>query len=93
METNLIGETLDMSLYSSARYECEIIRGTTVIANGHVWLENLNGVGRARVGVFSQSHGVTFTASTSGTVAQLRAAASSGAGAGTIKLTRRLVPA
>lgn len=90
--TNLVGETVNFILYSSARYECEIIRGTTVISSGPLYLENLNGTGRAKVGVFSQSHGVTFTVTTAANVGQLRAALSADFGDGTIKLSRRLVP-
>ena len=91
-ETELEGQDMDLADYSSARYECEIIRGTTVIASGHVFLENLNGTARARAGLFTQNHGVTFGVNQVGTVATLTAAASTGPGNGTIMLQRKLVP-
>lgn len=91
---DLVGETVDMSLYSSAKYDCEIIRGTTVKAGGQIEVQNLNGTARVLTGVFltEEAHGVTFSVSQVGLVAQLRAETSSGPGAGTIKLSRRLVP-
>lgn len=93
--TDLEGETLDLSDYSSATYEVEIIRGTTVISNGTIRVQDLNGTGRVMIGEFNSttSHGVTFTVSQAGTVVQLKAAASSGPGNGTVKLSRRVVPA
>jgi hypothetical protein len=93
--TNLIGETVDFALYSSAEYEAEIIRGTTVIVNIPLAVQNLNGTGRVvmGVGLTEELHGVTFTVSQVALVAQLKAATSSGPGAGTVKLRRRLIPA
>lgn len=93
--TNLTGETVDFASYSSALYDVEIIRGTTVIANGQIAVQNLNGTGRVKTGMFmaGEAHGVTFSVSQSGMVAQLKAALSTGPGNGTIKLARRLVPA
>lgn len=91
--TALTGETVDFALYSSAVYDAEVIRGTTVIASGRVYVENLNGTGQVRVGIFTQNPGVTFSLSQVALVATLRAAASIGPGDGTIKLSRRLVPA
>jgi hypothetical protein len=90
---NLTGETVDFATYSSALYECEIIRGTTVISAGHLSVQNLNGTGRVVTGSFMSTtpHGVTFTVSQAGTVCQLRAATDTGAGAGTIKLRRNLI--
>lgn len=92
--TDLSGETVDFALYSSAIYEVEILRGTTVIANGRLAVQNLNGTGRVVTGAFmaAEAHGVTFSVSQATLVAQLRAATSTGPGAGTIKLSRRLVP-
>lgn len=92
--TDLDGETVDFELYSSALYDVEILRGTSVIANGQIAVQNLNGTGRVVTGAFmaAEAHGVTFSVSQSLLVAQLRAATSSGPGAGTIKLSRRLIP-
>jgi hypothetical protein len=90
--TALTGETIDFDDYSSAIYDAEIVRGTTVIANGQVFVQDLNGTGQIKVGVFTQNPGVTFSLSQVGTVGTLRAAASSGPGNGTIKLSRKLVP-
>lgn len=91
--TDLTSETVDFALYTSANYEVEIIRGTTVIANGPLAIQNLNGSGRVSTGLYltHESHGVTFTVSQTGMVAQLRAALSAGPGDGTIKLRRELV--
>ncbi len=44
--TDLEEQTVDFALYSSAKYECEILRGTTVIAGGPIEIQNLNGTGR-----------------------------------------------
>ena len=86
--TPLSGATLDISVYSSCVYGVEIIRGTTVIANGQIAVQGLNGTGQVSAGEFmAQSpHGVTFTVSQVGTVVQLLAALTSGPGNGMIKL-------
>lgn len=93
--TNLTGITVDLSSYSSALYNVEIKRGTTVISVGQIAIQNLNGTGRVVTGLFmaNEQHGVTFSVSQVGTVVQLKAATSSGPGAGTIKLSGILVPA
>jgi hypothetical protein len=92
---NLAGETLDSTAYSSNFYECEIIRGTTVIANGWIALQFLNGTARVIIGgmLSDVDHGVTFSVSQASTVAQLKAALDSGAGNGTVKLRSNKVPA
>lgn len=92
---DLTGETLDLELYSSAFYDAEITRGTTVIANGQFAIQNLNGTARVVEGVFiaNEAHGVTFSVTQADDVAQLRAETTSGPGAGAVKLTRRLAPA
>lgn len=92
--TDLTGETVDFAVYSSALYEVEIIRGTTVISSGRIAVQNLNGTARVVTGLFlaDEAHGVTFSVSQAALVAQLRAALDTGAGNGTIKLSRRLVP-
>lgn len=91
--TDLAGETLDLDEYSSAIYNVEIIRGTSVISNGVMAIQSLNGVGRVVLGLFmaEEPHGVTFSVTQSLTVVQLKAALDSGAGNGTIKLSRRLI--
>jgi hypothetical protein len=91
--TALTGETVNFASYSSALYEVEIIRGTTVIANGHLAVQNLNGTGRVKTGMFMTdiAHGVTFDVSQAGQVATLRAACSTGPGSGTVKLRRHLI--
>lgn len=93
--TDLSGETIDFASYSSAYYHVEILRGTTVIANGNITIQDLNGTGRVLTGQFicDEAHGVTFSVSQASTVAQLKAALDSGAGNGTIKLSRRLFAA
>jgi len=93
--TALSGEVLDLSAYSSVEYMCEIIRGTTVIANGMFSVQNQNGTARVVSGGFraEESNGITFSLSGALASTQLNAAADTGAGNGTIKLSRRLVPA
>ena len=93
--TDLSGETFDFAIYSSGQYHFEIIRGTTVISSGFLAVQNLNGTGRVVEGLALglEAHGVTFSVSQVGTVVQLRAALDSGAGDGTIKLSRRLISA
>ena len=90
---DLVSQTVDFSKYTSAVYDVEIIRGTTVIANGQIAVQNLNGVGRVKTGMFlaGEAHGVTFSISQVGMVAQLRASCNSGPGNGTIKLSKQLV--
>lgn len=90
--TDLTDETVDNTVHSSAEYQFEIIRGTTVIANGEFTLQSANGTWRISLGAYrGDTHGVTFTVSQATTIAQLRAALDSGAGDGTLKLSRRRI--
>lgn len=93
--TDLTDETVDADDYSSAFYIAEIIRGTTVVSTFQFALHDLNGTWRLVTGasLSTTPHGVTLTISQTTTVAQLRAALDSGAGNGTIKLTRLLFAA
>ena len=89
--TDLSGESFLSATYSSVDYDFEIIRGTTVNANGTFSLQKQNGSWRISLGPYrGDIHGVTFTLSGT-TTQQLRAALNSGAGNGTIKLSRRLI--
>jgi hypothetical protein len=87
--TTLTAETIDSTVSSSRIYEVEIIRGTTVISNGRIWLQDLNGTWQVELGVFSGVHGVTFSVTQVTTVGTLQAALDTGAGNGTIKLSQR----
>ncbi len=90
---DLGGETIDSDEYSSGILEYEVIRGTTVIANGRLSMQCLNGTWRVETGSYEGDlHGVTFSVTQATTVAQLQAALDVGAGNGTIKISRRLVP-
>ena len=91
--TDLSSETVDGASYTSAVYEVEIVRGTTVLANGRLAMQYVNSTWRVVEGGFiaNEAHGVTFSVSQAGRVGQLRAALDSGAGNGTLKLSRRLV--
>lgn len=91
--TALTGETLDMALYSSALYDVEILRGTTIMATGPIAIQNLNGTARVLTGMLLtlEDHGVTFDCSQVGLVATLTAALSAGSD-GTIKMSRRIIP-
>lgn len=93
--TTMSGQTVDFATYSSALYEVEIVRGTTVVANGRLAIQNVNGTGRLVPGTFmtNEAHGLTFSISQASLVATLRVAASTGPGNGTVKLSRRLIPA
>lgn len=93
--TDLEGETIDFDLYSSALYEVEIVRGSTVFANGQFALQIVGGGPRVRTGGFiGDAHGVTFSLDlVEDAIYQLKAACSSGHGNGTVKLSRRLVAA
>lgn len=92
--SDLAGQTTDGLAFTSAIYEYEIIRSTTVFSNGRFSLQYLNGVWRLSTG-FDEGDlsGVTFSISQVSTTAQLKAALDSGAGNGTIKISRRLIPA
>lgn len=93
----LSGATADSTTYSSVLYDCEIIRGATptIIANGQVAMQCLNGTWRVSTGIFmaGEAHGVTFGVTQSGTVGQLVVSTTaSPAGLGTLKLSARRVP-
>lgn len=88
--TSLTGETVNSASYKSVVYEFEIIRGTTVFANGRFSLQYLNSAWRIADGAYDgEIHGLTFTLSGT-TTAQLRLAADVGAGNGTIKFKKIL---
>lgn len=93
--TNLNDETVDGAVYSSAWYHYEIIRGTSVVASGTLALHYKNSTwSDPLMGLeFGDASGVTFSQQQSSTSTQLKAALNSGAGNGTIKLSRRLIPA
>lgn len=92
--TALTGETVDFATYSQAIWQVEIQRGTTVFSTGTVYIQNVNGTGRVVVGdLFAmEASGVTFSVTQASTVCTLNAALDSGAGNGTIKLSRTQVP-
>ena len=91
----LTPETLNMAVNSSVVYDYEIIRGTTTFANGEFCIQDINGTGVLFMGSWmgGEDHGVTFTIMQSVLVCQLEVSCSSGPGSGTIKLSKRLVPA
>lgn len=87
--TNLAAITMNTLLYSSRVWEYEIIRGTTIYANGRVAIQNVNGTPRAveTPAMSEEAHGVTFSASAIvSNSTNLMAAVSAGSN-GTIKLT------
>ncbi len=91
--TDLAAETIDAALYTSAFYSYEIIRGTTVFSNGWFALQYINSVWRISNGAdMGDLSGVTFSVSQVSTTVQLKAALDAGAGNGTIKVSRNLVP-
>lgn len=94
--TDLSGETVLGTTYNSALYTYQIKRGTTVMATGELSLLYMDSTWYLETGPYLSpsgvAHGVTFTISGT-TTAQLRAALDSGAGNGTIKLSRQLITA
>lgn len=86
--TNLTGETIDGTIYSSRVIEYEVIRGSTIMSTGKVALHYKNGTwGVVDGGYEGDAHGLSFSVSQAGAVAQLRlAASSSGGGNGTLKI-------
>jgi len=87
--SSLSGETFDGTVYTSAVFDYEIIRGTTVFTSGRFTLQYLNSTWRLEDGGGEGSaSGVTFSVTQSTTIAQLKAALDVGAGNGTIKLKR-----
>lgn len=91
--SSLVGETFLSASYSAVDYFFEIIRGTTVNANGEFSAQKQNGTWRISLGPYrGDIHGVTFALSGT-TTQQLTAALNSGAGNGTIKLSKRYITA
>lgn len=92
--TELDGETVDITDYSSCVYEYEIIRGTTVVANGRFSIQLINGSARLVDGGYmaGEDHGCTFAILKVGDIVTLYILCDSGAGDGTVKLTRKLTP-
>jgi len=91
--TILTDQTINFTTHTSVIMDVEIKRGTTVISNLTLAIQTLNGTGRLIVGptLDSEAHGVTFSITQASTVAQLLAALDSGAGNGSIKISRRLI--
>jgi len=91
--TDLSGETWTSATYTSVDFYFEIIRGTTVNASGVFSAQLQNGSWRIVLGPYrGDIHGVTFSLSGT-TTQQLKAALNSGAGNGTIKLSKRYISA
>lgn len=87
--TNLLGEALDGLLYSSAYVIFEIIRGTTVMAQGDFSLHYKNSVWEIVLGASrGDVSGVTFSITQAVNTVQIKAALDVGAGNGTIKLKK-----
>jgi hypothetical protein len=94
--TNLSGETVVGTTHKAADYTYVIKRGTTVLAIGELSLLYMNSVWYLETGPYRSpsgvAHGVTFSISGTTTV-QLLAALDTGAGNGTIQLSRKLIAA
>lgn len=86
----LTGMSIDNTVYTSATFDVEIIRGTATFSNmpGGLAIQNVNGTGRVVTGLAlaNEAHGCTFTVSQVGSVISLEVACSTGPGSGTIKL-------
>lgn len=88
-------EIVDLSLHSSVVFDVEIIRGTTVIANGQIAVQDLNGTGRILTSgmITTTPTLVDFSLDQTGTYCTLLVTVNPGPGNGTIKLRRWDVPA
>ncbi len=68
--TNIGDWTLDVSNYTSGIFWVEITRGSTILANGVYYLQNVNGTWRLNPGMYNgEDHGVTLDVTESGGVA------------------------
>lgn len=88
--TNLSGETVDGTVYTSVIYQFEIIQGTTIFASGHFSIQYLNSTWQLIMGDTMDNgtvNGVTFSLTQATSIAQLQAA-ESGLGNGTLKLKK-----
>lgn len=94
--TNLTLETMDITVYKAKVWNACVKRGTTIVSNFKVAIQNVNGVPRAVTsGAMSEeAHGVTFSASSLvANVTTLMAAVDAGSD-GTVDLSvAELVPA
>jgi hypothetical protein len=92
-QTALGTESVDLAVYSSSVWNCEIIRGSTVFSNLQVAIQSMSGIGRAITGlaITNEQHGVTFDLTQSGTICTLTAALTNGLGDGTVKLQQKLL--
>lgn len=94
--TSLSGETVVGTTHKAAIYTYVIKRGTTVLATGELSLLYMNSTWYLETGPYLSPsgvvHGVTFSISGTTTV-QLLAALDTGAGDGTIQLSRRRIAA
>lgn len=88
--TELSEQVFDGEQVSSVGFDYEVQRGTTVFANGEVFLQNLNGTWRlADRGFAGEEHGVSFSVAQVGQTAKLTAA-TDGQGTGKLKIKRRI---
>lgn len=89
----LTSQSFNGAAITSVKFEMEVKRGTTVLANGIGWMQYLNGTWHwVFPGGWEDSAGVdpglTFTIDQTGAVGDLEVATSSGPGAGTLKIKR-----
>ncbi len=95
--TALTDQTVDGAVYKAALYDYCIKRGTTLVAVGQFALLYVNGTWVLETGSYLSGsgvpHGVTFSFTQASTTATLKAALDTGAGNGTIQLTRKLFTA
>jgi hypothetical protein len=86
--------TLDAALYSSGFFTCEFVRGTTIMGIVQLALLRLNGVWVISEGnsVGEGLHGLTFSVTETGGVAQVKYV-SDASGAGTLKWKRMALDA
>ena len=86
--TDLTGETIDGTVYTSRVYEYEVIRGTTILSTGRVSIQYRNSTWMVVDGGYEgDAHGLSFSVTQASSVAQVKlGASSSGGGNGTIKL-------
>lgn len=82
-------EDYDTDDYTSIVFEVEVLRGTTVVDNFRMFLQNVDGVWRLIQGPAAVGgHGVTFTVDQTDQIGTIQVAADSGAGDGTVKIKK-----
>lgn len=93
--TNVTDMTVDAASYSSAIFTVEVVRSTTIFMHQDIYLQRRNSAWELKEGPLvgtGDDHGLTWSVSETGGVAQVRIASDS-VGSGTLKWKRRSINA